>query len=93
MCAEPGDKLQLIVQVALRANANGSKIGISFNPTASRKLPFPAGSLQSTPFKTRALNFKFDANSVNEGCNRVVVMNCGIEAVDVVAVELRFHTR
>lgn len=79
---------------------NPSNLGISFNsswpkinPSATRKLLFPAGSFIEHSVHNRALNFPFDANLVNEGWNSVVVINFGSDALEVVAVELGLFAR
>ncbi len=100
MCAEPGGKLKLIVQLVVPEDARGANVGVSFNgcwpnfkSMPSRKLLFPAGSFTDHSIRNTGLNFEFNANLVKEGWNSLVVMNCGTEAVEVVAVELGLHMR
>jgi hypothetical protein len=106
MCAEPADRdLELVIQLVTERTEKVPDLGVGFNgdwPSFAAKetdrLLFPAGRYTQHAPEHRALNYQFEAPSIREGWNEVLVFNGSHErktpeerranTVNIVSVEL-----
>ncbi|MEO7599643.1 MAG: twin-arginine translocation signal domain-containing protein [Opitutus sp.] len=96
MMAEPTDqKLELVVQVVLKADESFAEMPVSFNRcwpviehTATDRLLFPCGSLTHHALENRGYDFRFPISLVSQGWNQVVVENGGAQPITVACIEL-----
>ena len=96
MCAEPtGRKLELVIQIVLRAENKPEALPVAFNgcwpkvePTPSDELLYPCGPLTHLTAAHHGYNFVFPVNLIRDGWNEITVENGGELPITIASIEV-----
>ena len=96
MCAEPtGRKLELVIQIVLRAENKPEALPVAFNGcwpkvehTPSDELLYPCGPLTHLTAAHHGYNFVFPVNLIRDGWNEITVENGGELPITIASIEV-----